>query len=142
MSDNEEHVLVDCGHMPWTSMVAIIGYDAVLFVGAVVASLFLPRPPGGVLIAAAVFTMVVLAFNVRPRSTRITTRGVFGPAGGANWGDIVDWELYNEGKALTLLTRSELLRVDALTLEVLLFKNQTEAERVLRERVPNGRVLP
>lgn len=84
--------------------------------------------------------MLVLSM---PRHTLLCENGVAAVTGAARWGDVVTWESYDGGRRLSLVMRaSGPFRVQELTIETRLSQNRAAAIALLRERVPNGRVLP
>lgn len=115
---------------------------AVFVAGMIVAAFFSPPLVSAVLVSTAILMTVTAFWGFRPSRTLLTEEGVVSATVVAKWEEITYWELYGDGKVLTLSTRSELLRVDALMVEVPIFANSGAAAVVLGERVPNGRVLP
>lgn len=89
-----------------------------------------------------VLVLAALFWFFRPAPTLLREDGIHASNAQANWDEILRWEIYDASRLLSLTVRSQLIRIDQLTIDVRLYRNQIEAERVLREHVPNGRVLP
>jgi hypothetical protein len=93
-------------------------------------------------VLVTLFLVAPLILLSLPRNTLLCERGVAAANGACKWEELVTWELYDAGRQLSLVMRqSGPSRVKELTVETRITRNQEAAIALLRERVPNGRVL-
>jgi hypothetical protein len=135
-------ILVDCGRPPlreWLTIMtmAILSCAAVIVVVLRIAPQLVPLS-----ILTGILALTASFWFFRPAHTLLREDGIHAPNAQAQWDEVVHWEIYDASRVLSLTVRSDLIRIDQLTLDVRLYQNQVEAERVLREHVPNGRVVP
>jgi hypothetical protein len=76
-----------------------------------------------------------------PRHTLLCEGGVATASDQARWSDVVTWATYDAGRRLSLVFSQTSERLSEVSVETRLTKNRDAAVELLRERVPNGRVL-